>query len=234
MAEPTIFDDADDPGRAIRVGDTTPSGEGARWGHLLTLFMRIMAAFWMLQGLMQWHVILTAKTPIFNTMPPSAAIGIIFFAVLDLIAGVGLWLATPWGGVLWLLIAGAQIFVASSMPGFFVGGYWLVGLNLVLIALYFVLTFEAGRDYEALRLMERRRRQRRDPRAALSAASRKLAVPFPAFTAIRNWIGRRGKASAPAPKPKGRTFEQELDALAQSEPTHFQPRAGLNSAKHTE
>ena len=43
-------------------------------------------------------VVLTARSPIFDTMLSSAALAIIFFSVLDLVAGVGLWLATPWGG----------------------------------------------------------------------------------------------------------------------------------------
>jgi hypothetical protein len=62
--------------------------------------------------------------------------------------------------VLWLLIASAQIFVTTTSPGFFFGGYWLVGFDLALIGLYFFLTFEAGRDYEAQRLREKRRRRR--------------------------------------------------------------------------
>ena len=60
---------------------------------------------------MQWRIMLASAQSIFDTMPTIAAFAIVFFAVLDLIAGVGLWLATPWGGVLWLLIASAQIFV---------------------------------------------------------------------------------------------------------------------------
>ena len=123
MADPKNYDDADDPYRAIRVGDPGVTGEATKWGHLLTRFMRLMAIFWLLQGLMQWLAVLTAQKPIFDTMPQNAALAIIFFSVLDLIAGVGLWLATPWGGVLWLLIASAQIFVAASMPRFFVGGW---------------------------------------------------------------------------------------------------------------
>ena len=167
MAEPVNnYDDADDPYRAIRVGDPSAGGEATKWGHLLTRFMRVMALFWLMQGLAQWRVVLTAQAPIFDTMPSSAALAIIFFSVLDLVAGVGLWLATPWGGVLWLLIASAQIFVAASMPQFFAGGYWLIGVDLVLIVLYFGLTFEAGRDFEAQKLMEQFRRRKSAPRSA--------------------------------------------------------------------
>src|SRR5208337_3082611 len=146
MAEPQNYDDADDPYRAIRVGEPSGAGEATRWGYLLTLFMRVMALFWLLQGLAQWFVVLTAARPIFEIMPQNAALAVVFFGVLDLVAAVGLWLATPWGGVLWLLIASAQIFVAVTLPRLFIGGFWLVAVDLTLIALYFGLTFEAGRD----------------------------------------------------------------------------------------
>ena len=176
MVDPAYYDGDDDPHRGIRLGEPTPTSESTRWGQLLTRFMRIIAMFWLLQGLMQWYVVLTAPRPIFDTLPSGAATAIIFFAVLDLIAGVGLWLATPWGGVLWLLIASAQIFVTLTVPGFFAGGYFLIGLDLVLIALYFALTFEAGRDFEAQGLRNRRKRiQRRAMHAGkvtnLNAAS---------------------------------------------------------------
>lgn len=169
MADPTIYDDADDPYRAIRVGDPGPSSEATKWGYLLTRFMRVVALFWLLQGLTLWGIVLTADKPIFEFMPPAAAFAVIFFGVLDLVAGVGLWLATPWGGVLWLLIASAQIFVSFNMPGFFAGGYWLIGLDVVLILVYFGLTFEAGRDYEAQRMAEQRRRRRGARRAPAPA-----------------------------------------------------------------
>ncbi len=222
MADPTIFEDADDPGRPIRVGDPGPAGNGARWGYLLTLFMRIMALFWLAQGLMQWHAVLTAKASIFDIMPQSAAVAVIFFAVLDLVAGVGLWLATPWGGVLWLLIASAQIFVASSMPGFFAGGYWLVGFNLVLIALYFALTFEAGRDLEAKRVIESRRRRRPETSPALEPFGARL------MRAARERLSllRRLTQKPRRPKsPQAAAFEKELELLEQHKAAGFRPRS---------
>jgi hypothetical protein len=175
LTEHLLYDDADDPNRPIRVGEASVSSEATRWGHLLTLFMRVMALFWLMQGVMQWGLMLTSAQPIFDALPTNVAIAIVFFAVLDLIAGVGLWLATPWGGVLWLLIASAQIFVTASAPGFFFGGYWLVAFDLALIGAYFFLTFEAGRDYEAQRLRDKRRRRRAvEPEADDNRAQRWL------------------------------------------------------------
>jgi hypothetical protein len=221
MAEPVnSYDDADDPYRAIRVGDPGPAGEATKWGHLLTRFMRVMALFWLMQGLAQWRVVLTTRAPIFDTMPSSAALAIIFFSVLDLVAGVGLWLATPWGGVLWLLIASAQIFVAASMPQFFAGGYWLIGVDLVLIVLYFGLTFEAGRDFEAQKLMEQFRRRKSAPRSASGEKPSVLGRLGRRFVGKRDDrpAGKRGaraessRSSGPsaadsAPKPAGRAPE---------------------------
>jgi hypothetical protein len=199
------YDDADDPYKAIRVGDPGDAGEGARWGRLLTRFMRVMAVFWLLQGLLQWQAILAAKTPIFDAMPHSAALAVILFSVLDLIAGVGLWLATPWGGVLWLLIASAQIFVAASMPRFFAGGYWLIGVNLVLIVLYFGLTFEAGRDFEAQNMIGRRRRKSPGHGAPAQAAGAPPAAASPA-------------PPSPKGKPLARPAERTRNAPATTPP----------------
>jgi hypothetical protein len=225
MAEPVNnYDDADDPYRAIRVGDPGAAGEATKWGYLLTRFMRVMALFWLMQGLAQWRVVLTARVPIFDTMPSSAALAIIF-SVLDLVAGVGLWLATPWGGVLWLLIASAQIFVAASMPQFFAGGYWLIGVDLVLIVLYFGLTFEAGRDFEAQKLMEQFRRRKSAPRSASGekpSALGRLGRRFvgkkddkaPAKRDARAESSGLGSASDgdPARKPSGKTRETPVGA----------------------
>ncbi len=160
MADFNNGDDSDDPYRAIRIGDPSGAGESTKWGLLLTRFMRLIAAFWIIQGLAQWRFVLMSPQSIFDTMPQPAAVAVVFFGVADLIAGVGLWLATPWGGVLWLLIASAQIFVAAGMPNFFSGGYYLIAVDVVLIMLYFILTFEAGRDFEAKKVLDQRQRRR--------------------------------------------------------------------------
>jgi Family of unknown function (DUF6163) len=160
MADFNNGDDSDDPYRAIRIGDPGGAGESTKWGLLLTRFMRLIAAFWLIQGVAQWRFVLVSPQSIFDTMPHPAAVAVVFFAVADLVAGVGLWLATPWGGVLWLLIASAQIFVAAGMPNFFSGGYYLIAVDVVLIMLYFILTFEAGRDFEAMKVLDQRQRRR--------------------------------------------------------------------------
>jgi len=140
-----------------------------RWGFLLVVMMRLVAALWFALGLKYWAQIIIPDDAPLDALPADVAITISFFAVAHLAAAVGLWLATPWGGVLWLLIASAQIFITLSMPGFFVGGYWLIAVNAALILMYFALTFEAGRDEDAQRLHERRKRRKTDKKAARAA-----------------------------------------------------------------
>ena len=96
----------------------------------------------MIQGLWQWSAILLPPEPLFDNVSAPRGAAVIFFATVNLVAAVGLWLATPWGGVIWLLGAIAQILVALALPGFF-SILW-IGANLVLIVIYFVLTWRAS------------------------------------------------------------------------------------------
>ena len=131
-----------DSGAAIRLGEP---GEGERnlWGVALVVFMRFLAALCVFQGLSQWGAMLLPHQPLFDTAPPLWGAAVVFFAVLDLLAAVGLWLATPWGGVLWLFRSVAQIFAALTIPSF-LGAGWIAA-NIVLIVAYFALTWLAGR-----------------------------------------------------------------------------------------
>ncbi len=139
---------------AIHIGERAKDADETRWGMLLVLFMRIVAVLWVYQGLVQWHVILSAEQSIFDVLPVQTTIAVVFFAVFDLLAAVGMWLASPWGGVLWLLTAVAQAFVAVLLPDFFAGGRVVIALDCVLLVLYFTLTFKASQraDYQRERV----------------------------------------------------------------------------------
>ncbi|ACK49872.1 conserved hypothetical protein [Methylocella silvestris BL2] len=137
---------ARDGSAAIRIGDAGAQEEKSIWGLILVVFMRVLAALWVFQGLSQWGAILTPREPLFDQVNGLFGAAVIFFAILDLVAAVGLWLATPWGGVLWLFSAIAQIFAALMIPGFFATAW--IGVNMILIIAYFALTWRAGRARE--------------------------------------------------------------------------------------
>ncbi|MGH6862728.1 MAG: DUF6163 family protein, partial [Methylocella sp.] len=132
-----------DSGAAIRLGEPASiDGEANRAGHFLVVFMRLLAGLWVIQGLLQWSAILLPPEPLFDKVSAMRGAAVIFCATVNLVAAVGLWLATPWGGVIWLLGAVAQIFVAVALPGFF-SMLW-IGADIVLIVTYFGLMWRAG------------------------------------------------------------------------------------------
>ena len=137
-----------DPSESI---DLSPNGQkrhADRWGFLLLVFMRVVAVLWLFQGLMHWKLILAPELAPLDALPGPVASAIVFFAVADLLAAVGLWLAAAWGGVLWLFSACAGIIITLFMPDFQVGGLLMVLISLGLIVIYFILTWNAAQERE--------------------------------------------------------------------------------------
>lgn len=136
---------AEEFGAAIRIGEKVRAERDAlRWGLVLVIFMRLLAALWMAEGLAQWANVLMAPESPFDAMRGSVAAAVIFFGIIDLVASVGLWLATPWGGVLWLFAAISQIFAAIAIRHFFDSNELIIVSNFALILIYFILTWKAG------------------------------------------------------------------------------------------
>ena len=77
------------------------------WETALLWYMRTLAWVWVAKGLFNWAIILGAFPALgdFTTMSLALQATIVAFACFDLLAAVGLWLAAPWGGAIWLLCA---------------------------------------------------------------------------------------------------------------------------------
>lgn len=129
---------------AIRLGEPSPDtgARPTRWGLILVVFMRLLAGLWLCLGLMEWSSVLLPHATVLESMPRTAAAAVIFFAIADPVAAVGLWLATPWGGALWLFAALAQIFVATTVKESFAAAW--IAIDIFLILIYFILTFKAS------------------------------------------------------------------------------------------
>jgi hypothetical protein len=82
----------------------------------------------------------------FTMLPRALQTTIVFFAGADLLAAIGMWLAAPWGGVLWLLCAGIEAISPLFGGRAALLGFLGVGLNLALIALYFTLKRRADQE----------------------------------------------------------------------------------------
>lgn len=130
---------------AIRVGAKRgPEADQTRWIFALNLFFRLVALIWIAEGLEQWGRIIAPASGSFLDLSTPIMSATIFFAVLNPIAAVGLWLIAPWGWVVWLLTLIAQVFVVSMKPSFFLFGGYLKLFDGLLLALYLLLSWRAN------------------------------------------------------------------------------------------
>ena len=122
------------------------------WTNRLIWFLRAMAAVSMLKGLYHWAVIIgigDGPGTTFETSPIAWQAATMFFAVLDPVAGVGLWLAAAWGGVVWLTTTISMAAIELLFPQIFGGRIIVVLAELAAIFAYVWLTLMAGRERPA-------------------------------------------------------------------------------------
>ena len=68
-----------------------------------------------------------------------------FFAVIDLVAAVGLWLAAAWGAVVWLTAVVSMAVVEVFFPQVYGGSVFVVLVESTLLAIYLWLAIFAAR-----------------------------------------------------------------------------------------
>ena len=128
----------------IRLGSRETDARLARAGLLFLLFTRALALLWLVEGVMHWAVLLSDPDGTLAAMSTQRAAAVFFFCVMDFIAAVGLWLASPWGGVVWLVIVGAQVLSWLILPGFWTRGVALMTTDAILVPAYLGLAWYAG------------------------------------------------------------------------------------------
>jgi Family of unknown function (DUF6163) len=125
------------------------AGHGDLWARRLVMFLRAMAGLSMLKGLYHWAVVcgINAPTPGgFADYPTPYQSATAFFAVIDLVAAVGLWLAAPWGAVVWLTSVISMIAVEMLFPQIYGGRIWMIIVEFVLLGTYLWLALKAARE----------------------------------------------------------------------------------------
>jgi hypothetical protein len=119
------------------------------WTQRLVLYLRIMAGVSMIKGLYHWSLVLgiadgSGSTFETASMPWQAAT--IFFAVIDLVAAIGLWLTAAWGGVVWLTAAISMAAIELFFPQVYGGRLWIAIPEFLAIFGYIGLALMAGRE----------------------------------------------------------------------------------------
>ena len=134
---------------AERIGPQTAPGI---WTARLVWFLRAMAALSMIKGLYHWAAVVgigAGGASTFETSSAAWEAATIFFAVIDLVAAVGLWLAAVWGGVVWLTAAISMIALELFFPEIYGGRVLVVLAELIMIIGYVALSVMAARERPA-------------------------------------------------------------------------------------
>jgi len=107
----------------------------------------LIAAMWIVKGLAAWAAIIGALPGAgFEGRPMGFQATVIYFAVIDLMAAVGLWMASTWGGVLWLLAVMSQLILAVFFPRIVSASPVTVALLLGMVAIYLVVSWLSAWD----------------------------------------------------------------------------------------
>jgi Family of unknown function (DUF6163) len=116
------------------------------WTERLILFLRLMGAISILKGLYHWAVVCGFVGHGFLDLSAPTQTATAFFAVIDLVAAVGLWLAAPWGAVVWLTASVSMGVIEGVFPQVYGGRWVVIGMEAVLILGYLVLAIMAARE----------------------------------------------------------------------------------------
>jgi hypothetical protein len=152
MSEPTTQQTVSTD--SIRDMAPVKAGKDARsegvWTLRLVWFLRGMAVLAMLKGLFHWSIVLGIgdgddNNFTLHSLPWQTAT--VYFAVIDLIAAVGLWLAAVWGAVVWLTAAVSMAAVEVFFPQVYGGRLLVVLIEVMLIGCYLGLALQSAREH---------------------------------------------------------------------------------------
>jgi hypothetical protein len=128
---------------------TEAAGQPEGWTQRFMLFLRVMAGVSLLKGLYHWALIVGIGQGPFSAFEVNSAAwqaASMYFAVIDLVAAVGLWLAAAWGGVVWLTATISMAAIELFFPQVYGGRIWVVLIELVMLVAYFSLAIAAARE----------------------------------------------------------------------------------------
>jgi fatty acid desaturase len=142
-----------DPSRdAISVAaissERTESDENV-WTQRLVLFLRVMAVISVIKGLYHWAQVtgfIGSEEDAFENQPMAWQTATVYFAVIELVAAVGLWLATPWGAVVWLTTVVTMGVIELMFPAIYGGSLAVVGGETLMLGAYLALAWMAARE----------------------------------------------------------------------------------------
>ena len=118
------------------------------WTGRLVLFLRVVAGLSLLKGLYHWAGvvgIVDGSNGGFEANSLAWQAATVFFAVIDLVAAVGLWLAAAWGAVVWLTSVVSMAVLELLFPQVYGSSTVIILIEISLLAIYLGLAIVAAR-----------------------------------------------------------------------------------------
>lgn len=134
--------------------DATLGPAGAElppWQRRVLIYLRGLAGFLLVKTVYSWTLICgvwDGDTSRFEGLSMAAQAAVIWAAIMNPVAAIGLWLGASWGVVLWLVTAMVQIVINASAPEGVGRLFILAAAETVLVAIYAFLTYKAARESE--------------------------------------------------------------------------------------
>lgn len=128
-----------------------PANAAGSWAEYLVVFLRLMAGISLIKGLYHWAAVcgIGAGAEGFEAHTVAWQTATAFFAVIDLVAAVGLWLAAPWGAVVWLTSVVSMAVIEVFFPQVYGGSLFVVLIEATLLGAYLWLAIFAAREQPA-------------------------------------------------------------------------------------
>jgi hypothetical protein len=149
MSDTSQRDHARDAMLSAAMSSDRIEGDDNVWTRRLVLFLRIMALVSIFQGLYHWAQVtgfIGGEEDAFENQPMAWQAATVYFAVIELVAAVGLWLATPWGAVVWLTTVVSMAVIELMFPGIYGGSLLVVGGEALMLGGYLALAWMAARE----------------------------------------------------------------------------------------
>lgn len=143
-------------GRALRTGPPDPYADevirertvhaGLRWETVLVGYMRLLSVVWLIKGVLAWATIidLVGAGPSFDDAAAGFQVAVICFAVIDLVAAVGLWLTSHWGGIVWMLAVMSHLIIAVLYPRVLSNSILILALLILSTMAYLTISWLAA------------------------------------------------------------------------------------------
>jgi hypothetical protein len=119
------------------------------WTRRLVFFLRIMAVVSVAKGLYHWAQVtgfVGGEEEAFENQSLAWQTSTVYFAVIELVAAIGLWLATPWGAVVWLITVVSMTVIELMFPAIYGGSIMVVMAEALMLSIYLALAWMAARE----------------------------------------------------------------------------------------